>query len=194
MINIFLTCLCVVPLIIYFIYIKKHKFTIKEMATIGVFGAISYILSLIYIVYYPQGGGFNLLPSLPILLMGVIYSKEAGVTTGLIAGIFSMVLGGYIINPAQAILDYILPFMTLGMAGIFGYKNKFKLLGLSIIIVIISTIFHVLAGVIFFGSLAPEGVSPFMYSLIYNFSGTGLEGLLSAIVMCILPIHRLKKV
>lgn len=189
LLNIFL---CIIPLIIYVFYIRSYRFKIKEMAVIGIFAALSYILSLINVIHYPQGGGISLLSSLPILLIGVIHSKEVGVTTGLVAGIFSIVFGGYILNPTQVILDYILPFMTLGLSGIFGYKNKIKLIMWSIVIVIISTIFHVMAGVIFFSELAPEGVSSLIYSLVYNFSGTGVEGIISAIVMGIFPIERIK--
>lgn len=193
MINVILTIISVIILIFYVFMIKRYKFTTRDMAVIGIFSAAGFILSKLYIFHYPQGGGISLLSSFPLLFLGAYYSKEAGITAGLITGFLSMMIGGYVVNPLQAIFDYILPFMALGLVGFTQSKNKFVIVLSAELAVVLSTIFHVIAGVIFFADLAPKEATPLFYSLIYNFSGTGLEGAISAIILAFIPIKRLNK-
>ena len=49
---------------------------------------------------------------------------------------------------------------------------------------------HVLSGVVYFGSYAPEGMSPWVYSLVYNLLTSGIEGAFSIAVVLLLPLHR----
>jgi len=61
-------------------------------------------------------------------------------------------------------LDYPLAFGVLGVMGFF----KRKVLIGVILGIFGRFIMHFLSGVIFFGSFAPEGVSPIVYSAVYN--------------------------
>lgn len=38
-----------------------------------------------------------------------------------------------------------------------------------------------------------EGWDPLPYSIVYNLSGTGVEGLLSSIVLTVMPLAKIKK-
>lgn len=81
-------------------------------------------------------------------------------------GIMQLVQGAYVIHPMQFLLDYILPFAVLGIAGLFRKDNQLPLgivLGSAARFII-----HVLSGVIYFASSAPAGQSPLLYSLGYN--------------------------
>ena len=194
MFNTFLLIICLVPLILYARKMKNYKFKTKEIVVIAMFSAMSYILSLIPFIRYPQGGGINMFSMLPLLLVSILYSREAGLTAGLITGTISLLMGGYIMHPAQVILDYAIPDMALGLSDICGKSNKKNIMLGSIVAVLLNTTAHFISGVVFFGQFAPEGMNPVLYSFIYNFSGHGIEGLLCVGVLSVLPIVNLRKV
>lgn len=191
--NTVLLILCLIPLIYYVVSMRNYKFTTKEMVSIAMFSGISYMLSLIPIIQYPQGGGINMFSMLPLLLVSLLYSRQAGLTAGLITGVISMLIGGYIMHPAQVILDYILPYMALGLSDILGKDDKKKIIFGCLVAVLLNVLSHFLSGYIFFGQFAPEGMGPALYSFLYNFSGHGVEGILCIVILSVLPFNRLKQ-
>lgn len=194
MFNSILLVICIIPLALYVLKMRKYKFKTKEMVVIAMFSAMSYILSLIPFVRYPQGGGINMFSMLPLLLVSVLYSREAGLTAGLITGTISLLMGGYIMHPAQVILDYTIPDMALGLSDMFGKDDKKRIIFGSLLAILLNTTSHFLSGVFFFGQFAPEGMNPVLYSFIYNFSGHGVEGVLCVGIMALLPLANLRKV
>ncbi|MEG1285707.1 MAG: energy-coupled thiamine transporter ThiT [Romboutsia sp.] len=138
-------------------------------------------------------GEINMFSMLPLLLVSLVFSRQAGVTAGLITGIISLLIGGYILHPAQVILDYILPYMALGLSDILGKENKNKMLLGSLIAVLLNVFAHFLSGIIFFGQYAPEGMNSTLYSFLYNFTGHGVEGILCTVLISILPFKNLKQ-
>lgn len=191
--NYILVAICFIPLVLYLIKLRNFKLTVKKMVVIAMFSGISFILGNITFIQYPQGGGISLLPSLPILLIGLIYSPVEGMTAGLIAGVLSL-FGGYIIHPIQLFLDFIIPPMILGLSGMFGTDSRKKVFLGCVVAVFLRVCVHVVSGVVFFSSYAAGfNMGPWLYSIIYNFSCAGVEGLLSLIVATILPIEKIKK-
>ncbi|GAA0100552.1 hypothetical protein UT300012_12660 [Paraclostridium bifermentans] len=181
----------------FFIYylkgLKNTKFTTKTVVMIGMFSAISYILSMIEFIKYPQGGGISLFSMLPTMLLSVLFGNTVGITGGLIYGVLKLLKGVYIIHPAQFLLDYILPTMLLGLAGTFGKDKKSKVILGCLFAVVLSVSMNIISGCVFFGDYAPEGMNVFVYSFLYNVSSQGVEGLLSALVIGILPLERLNR-
>ncbi|MDU3335311.1 energy-coupled thiamine transporter ThiT [Paraclostridium bifermentans] len=181
----------------FFIYylkgLKNTKFTTKTVVMIGMFSAISYILSMIEFIKYPQGGGISLFSMLPTMLLSVLFGNTVGITGGLIYGVLKLLKGVYIIHPAQFLLDYILPTMLLGLAGSFGKEKKSKVILGCLFAVVLSVSMNIISGCVFFGDYAPEGMNVFVYSFLYNVSSQGVEGLLSALVIGILPLERLNR-
>lgn len=190
---IFLTILSAIIIISYLISFKNNRMSTKEMIMASLIAAISLVLSLIHIVRYPQGGGISLFSMMPVMLFSLLYGKTAGVTAGLVFGLLSLLDGPYVIHPVQFLLDYIFPTMALGLASIFGNDKKIKIVAGSLVAVLLNVLSKVLSGVIFFGEFAPEGMGPIIYSLIYNFSTAGVEGALCIVILCILPLNRLKR-
>ena len=193
MVNIIMLIICLVPIIYYLLNIRKFKLDTKTMIVISLFAACSVVLSKIKLIQYPQGGGIDLLSSLPILMIGLLYGPITGMTCGLIAGLIGLMGSAYIIHPAQFMFDYILARMSFGLADICGTKYKWQIFLGCIISVIISVLWSVLSGCIFFADYA-GGMNPFIYSLVYNFSCVGVEGILSSIVITMLPLSTLRKV
>ncbi|UOW68752.1 energy-coupled thiamine transporter ThiT [Paraclostridium bifermentans] len=181
----------------FFIYylkgLKNTKFTTKTVVMIGMFSAISYILSMIEFIKYPQGGGISLFSMLPTMLLSVLFGNTVGITGGLIYGVLKLLKGVYIIHPAQFLLDYILPTMLLGLAGSFGKDKKSKVILGCLFAVVLSVSMNIISGCVFFGDYAPEGMNVFVYSFLYNVSSQGVEGLLSALIIWILPLERLNR-
>lgn len=192
-INYICAALCFIPLILYVLKLRSFKLTVKKMVVIAMFSGISFILSKIVFFQFPQGGSINLLSSLPVLLIGLIYGPVEGMTTGLITGVLSL-FGGYIIHPIQLFLDFIIPPMILGLSGMFGTDSRKKVFLGCVVAVFLRVCVHVVSGVVFFSSYAAGfNMGPWLYSIIYNFSCAGVEGLLSLIVATILPIEKIKK-
>lgn len=180
-------------LILFVIGFRKTDMTLKKMIVISLFSAIAFILSFIQFISYPQGGGINLVPMVPIMLIGILYGNTEGMTCGLIFGILSLITGGHIVSIAEALLDYILAFVVLGLSGFVGRDNKYKILISSIIVVALSVFSNIVSGVYFYGEYAPQGMNVWKYSIVYNLTSTGVVGILSIIVIMLLPLNKLKK-
>lgn len=192
-VNYIYVAICFIPLVLYIIKLRKFKLTVSKMVVIAMFSGVSFILGKIVLLQFPQGGSINLLSSLPIILIGLIYGPVEGMTTGLISGVLSL-LGGYIIHPVQLFLDFIIPPMILGFSGIFGSSSKWKIFLGCLIVVSFKCCVHTISGVVFFSSYASGfDVGPWLYSIVYNFSCEGVEGFLSLIVATILPLEKIKK-
>lgn len=145
--------------------------------------ALATVLSFVKVYQLPWGGSITLLSMLPI----VVYSIKYGVSKGLMVSfLYALIqfgqgiadgLFGWGLTPVMLVtcilLDYIIAFTVLGLAGIFRKKG---LVG-NIIGIIISLILrfscHFLSGVVVFASAGKlwEGFSTdntYLYSFLYN--------------------------
>ena len=172
-------------LLIAFIKFKSLKFNSKLIARIGLAIALAFILDMIKIYSLPNGGGSISLGSMiPIIIISFVYGPSIGLFTGFLFGLFKLILDPYILNPIQVLFDYPLPFMAVGVAGFF--KNKY--LGASI-----GMLLRFISRVVFFGSYAPEGISPIIYSLSVNGLAVGGELMICLVLLAFLPVERLVK-
>ena len=182
-----LTLIGCVLLLIVLAKAKKIKFTPQILARIGIALALATILKMLRLYHFPQGGSITLGSMVPILIIAFIYGPQIGCLTGFLYGLITFIMDPYILHPIQVLFDYPFPFMALGLAGFFSKK---KWLGISVA-VFIRFICHFISGIAFFGSFAPEGVSPALYSLIINGPIVGIEGAICIIIVSILPIERI---
>ena len=173
---------------------KKNQ--IRIMTEIGMAVALAAIFNFLVLWRMPQGGSVNL-EMLPILIIAFRWGAGPGMMAGAVYGLVQLALGPYIIHPAQLVLDYPLPYMLVGLAGIFSNKINLKAKGSTygwILLAVLTGglgrfISHFLSGVIFFAQYAPEGQSPWIYSAIYNISYLLPSLLLSYII--IIPLVRI---
>jgi thiamine transporter len=131
--------------------------------------ALAGALYLIKIFTLPQGGSITLGSMVPIFLLALRRGPRIGMIGGVAFGLVALVEDVYsgvevIFYPAQVILDYPLAFGLLGLAGFF---RKIPVLGVGVSIAA-RFCSHFVSGVLFFASYAPAGVSPFVYSAVYN--------------------------
>lgn len=173
---------------------KKIKMNTSIIAQIGLALALATILKIFRIYHFPQGGSITIGSMVPILLIAFIYGPETGFLTGLLYGLITLVIGPYILHPVQVLFDYPLPFMALGLAGYFNYKKiSGKLLG-TLTAILGRFICHFISGFAFFGSYAPEGMSPVVYSLSVNGIFMAIEGAICIVIILFLPIEQLSKI
>ena len=141
--------------------------------------ALSVVLSYFDLFRMPQGGTIDF-ELVPLIILTYRRGFKWGLFTGFLIGIVKMVLGGYILNPIQAALDYPLAFMCVGLVDIHP-----KIIG--IIVAAIGQIScSIVSGAIFFAEYAPVGENPWVYSFFYNAPVLGTKYLISWIVSLIL--------
>ena len=181
------TLLGCIAILIVLVKAKKIKFTPQLIARIGIALALATILKILRIYHFPQGGSITFGSMVPILLIAFMYGPQVGFLTGFLYGIITLVMDPYILHPVQVLFDYPLPFLCLGLAGFFPNKRYFgvtlALLGRFIC--------HFISGIAFFGSFAPEGMSPALYSLSINGPIVGIEGVLCLVIITALPMTKL---
>lgn len=144
------------------------------MTEISMAVALAVVLSFLPLFKMPQGGSVSL-QMLPIFIIALRRGGKAGLLAGLIFGLIKLAVDPYIVHPIQLIFDYPLPFMLLGLAGfipVYKFKEKKQVYSLLFLAIFIGSLgrflSHLTTGIVFFGHFAPEGQSPFIYSLIYN--------------------------
>lgn len=145
--------------------------------------ALAAVLSYVRIFHLPWGGSVTLLSMLPV----VVYSIKHGIKKGLMVSfVFSLIqlgqgaidgLFGWGLTPVMLIacilLDYILPFLVLGLAGIFRRKGTVGWLAGTAGVVVLRFVSHFLSGVVIWHSAGKlwEGFvteNEWLYSLCYN--------------------------
>lgn len=193
MINIIGLIISIGLLGIYIINLIKYKFTTNMIVKIGVISSLSFVLYLIHLIRYPQGGGITLFSMLPVMILSILYGNIPGVTGGLIFGLLKLLNGAVIVHPLQFLLDYILGTMALGVAGTFGKDKKYNIILGSLFATGLSLLSSVISGVLFFGQYAPKGMNVWLYSIIYNGSSAGVEAVLTTILIAIIPIKKFIK-
>lgn len=166
---------------------KKIEITTQLITRIGIALALATVLKVFRLYHFPQGGSVTLGSMVPILIIAFMYGPLVGFLTGFLYGIITLFMDPYILHPVQVLFDYPLPFLALGLAGFF---KKNKLLGTSVA-VFGRFVCHFISGVAFFGSFAPDGMSPVVYSFLVNGSLVGIEGIICLVILKFLPINRI---
>src|SRR3972149_2698541 len=155
---------------------QKHFFSTKILAEIIVLVALAGALSLVSHSFFslPQGGAINI-GMVPILWLALRRGSKIGIFAGAVFGVVDLAIEPFIVNPIQVVLDYPLPFAALGLAGLL---KKSPVVGVAVAGK--GRFFkHFVSGVIYFGDYAPAGMSPIVYSALYN--GTYL---IPSIIIC----------
>ena len=179
--------IAVLTLILAAIYVRHVKFTTSMTVHIALMLAMTMVLQQIRLYHFPQGGSVTPGSMVPLILLSYRYGAPVGVLAGFVCGFIVLLEDPYILHPLQVVFDYPLPFMALGLAGLWPKQR------------ILSTILafcgrftaHFISGVFFFGAYAPEGTSPIVYSLVANATYMLPECIICAVILKYLPLERL---
>ena len=152
----------------------------------GIMIALVTLLSFIKVFEMPQGGSITAVSMAPILIYSCRHGVKKGLVVSTVYGILQYLLqGGFSIHPMSILLDYVLAFGVLGVAGMWKGRTWMELLGCCVAIVLRYVVL-VISGVVVWGSYAPEGVSPLSYSIGYNASYMIPEGILTVVMIAVL--------
>lgn len=193
--NICLVILILALLGVAMFFIRKNshknnrKLTIKQLAFCAVSIALGTVLSNIKVFSFPTGGSITLLSMLIICLPGYWFGLGAGIMTGVAYGVLQMLVDPYILYPMQLVIDYLLAFGALGLAGLFAKRKNGLIFG-YLTGVTGRFIFAVLSGWIFFGMYAWEGWNPLLYSIVYNAIYIFAEAAVTIVILLLPPVKR----
>ena len=163
----------------------------KVLAQAGVLLAMAQVLSYIKIYQMPQGGSVTLASMAPLIIFALLHGFKKGTVVAVIYGVLQMILGGlFAIHPLSLLLDYVVGFGVIGIAGIFK-DVKFGAVWGTIAACFGRFMASFLSGFLVFASYAPKGMNPVWYSLIYNGNYMIPETIVTTIVVVLVfPVLR----
>lgn len=163
---------------------KGKKTDTNALVASAILVALSVALNQIVLWHMPQGGDVTAFSMLPIVVCTYIFGIRRGLMAGMCVGLFNLIFNPFVVHPLQMILDYPMAFGALALAGFLGSK-KFGIIPYYILGVLFRYLFAVISGIIFFGQYAPESFNAVTWSLYYNITYLGVEGIMTVIVLMI---------
>ena len=160
----------------------------------GVICALTLVLASIRIPL-PTGSNITCGSWIPLMLLALVYDYKLAMLTGWVCGILVMILipGWQAVHWTQIFVQQLVCFSCLGYAGVFGTDKRWKMLCGMVLAVFIRCCGHVLSGVIFYSQNAWDGWGAWGYSLAYNLSSRLPEGVLSILIILLLPVGLMRR-
>ncbi len=169
--------------------VDPTRWGVAAVAEIAVAVALAAVLGQVRLFVMPQGGSVSL-ELLPLVFVAVRRGVVPGVTAGLLYGVLQLGLpGAYVLHPLQALLDYPLAFMAVGLAGfvpvgpVVGRRGAAQLFAAVGVAAAGRLVFHFLSGLVFFAEYAPHWEAPWLYALTYNLLYLVPEVVLSGVLL-----------
>ncbi len=178
---------------------------INVLADCAIMIALAFALSCAVIYKMPLGGSVTVASMLPIMLISIKYGPAVGTGTAFVYSLTQALqafISGEVFPYCETgalvalclIFDYILPYTVLGLSGVFTSLRTFKNPEIGAYVgmggtVLIRFLSHFFIGVAIWKQWAPEGMSKYLYSLLYN------GGFLSVdfVICIILAVFMLRK-
>jgi thiamine transporter len=166
---------------------RKRKIIVEAGILISLALMLEYLT--LFIPGMPQGGKFISLGMIPLIIFSLFRGWKWGISAGAVFGIlYFYLVERFFVHPAQFLLDYILAFGSVGVAGFYSKflinERKFAIPAAVITACLLRFLCHLLSGVIFirlFLAEVPE--NPWLYSFMYNITYT-----IPTIIVCTLLI------
>lgn len=110
-------------------YIAKRKGKTFERRTKDLtYGAIcvaaSFALSYVKFFSLPYGGSITAASVLPMLIYCYYFGFRRGLTVSAVYMLLQLIQEPYIVSPWSALLDYVVPYLSLSLVGIFGFRRQ----------------------------------------------------------------------
>ena len=141
--------------------------------------ALSTVLSVMKLAEMPYGGSVTIASALPVAIIAYRYGLKTGLFAGAVHAALQLVLGLSSLSYATSwqsvvaiiMLDYILAYMFIGIAGVFRklVNNQAASLTAGVLLYsVIRYIFHVIAGATVWAGISIPTAAALAYSFIYN--------------------------
>ena len=161
---------------------NNNRKYIEKLAMTAIMIALAFVLSYVQIWKMPFGGSVTLFSMLPIFFISIKYGIGWGLGASFIYAWLQIIQGevfGWGLTPTMLIgslmLDYIVAFTVLGLAGLFRKKGTAGIIIGSVSVCILRFLSHLISGVVLwanyekFVAFGREWVNhPWLYSLCYN--------------------------
>ncbi len=174
------------------------KVSVRMLTEGGMMLALAVLLNQFKIYQAPNGGSISAGSMIPIMIFALRWGIGPGLVVGGTYGLLDFIFKPYFYHPIQFILDYILAYGLLGLAGIGYDKDNNKPTSSMVIGVIVAIggrmISHVLSGVVFFAEYAGDQ-NPWIYSILYNATYLVPELIISLVVLLLIwkPLKKVLK-
>lgn len=175
----------------------KSHMTTRMLTEAAMMVALAQVLSYVKLAEAPNGGSIT--PAmLPILLYAVRWGVRPGLFAGFVFGLLQLIFdGAYAWGWQSMLLDYLVAFTPLGLAGLFKGKKWGIFVG-SVLGCAARFCVHFISGVTIYKIVAPTEFlnktysSPALYSLIYNGSYMLPNALIAIVLAAVLyrPLRR----
>ena len=151
----------------------RTHLSVRMLCEAAVMVALAQILSYLKLMELPNGG--SLTPAMfPIILFAVRWGTVPGLMAGFVFGLLQLIFdGAYAWGWQSMLLDYLVAFTPLGLAGLFRGKSWGLFAG-TLAGCLARFAIHYISGVTVYKILAPTEFlnwtfsSPALYSLVYN--------------------------
>ena len=147
---------------------------VRALTEGAIFVALAFVLSFVKLYELPNGG--SLTPAMfPILFFSLRWGLGRGLTAGFVFGLLQLLFdGAYAWGWQSMILDYLLAFAPLGLAGIFR-RRAWGIFPGTLLGCAGRFLIHHLSGITIYRIIEPTSVpgfgtydNPHLYSLVYN--------------------------
>lgn len=155
----------------------------------AIFAVLAFVIALVPLDIGPMEAELGMIP---IIILSYRRGWKTGLFSGFIWGFIKLASGNFtMLSVLQLFVEYIFAFAVSGLAGIAWtklqkevasekWRNAFITITWSVFIaVFVKYGIHFIAGVVYWYMYAPEGMSPFIYSLVVN----GASGIASFIIV-----------
>lgn len=165
----------------------KRKQTTRMLCEGAIMIALSLILGMLKLFELPQGGSISL-EMLPLMLFCVRWGLGSGLVGCFAFGVLQIFIQGAVSYGWQSlILDYILAFGVIGVAGL-ARGHKYGIFWGTVLGSLARFVVHFISGITIYAILAPTELfnatftSPWMYSLVYNGSYVAIDMALCLVI------------
>ena len=183
----------------------KKNDSLKKLALCSMMVALSFVLSRFApFKCWPQGGSVTIASMVPMVLVALLFGTKWGLGCAFVNSVLQLLMGfmegmgSWGLSPTVLIcsilLDYILAYTVIGLAGIFRGKDSLRAVLGSLFVCVLRFGCHFLSGWAFFGMWAEEGYTALSWALFYNMSymlpETIITVAVSAALAALLPTLR----
>ena len=178
----------VVAITVYLLYMKEMK-NVTIDVKMGIYIAITALIcyKIADISFIPE----SLIKSItlfPIILLTHAFGRGIGMSAGLVFGICQLNKMTSVIHPMQMLLDYILCYMVLGYATMWGNANGWKVFFGAMFATGLHFLIRVVSQIVFYTGEVPVSMDIMEYSVRGLIPTIGMDGFIVSVMIGIFPV------